>query len=130
MKKKLRFTYCGIFIILLVSEVVIALFVNDRFIRPYVGDILVIGVICAFFRMFVPDRIRTLPLLTSAFAAGVELLQYFDFVSLLGLAENPVLSVALGRTFDFKDIICYIVGGILFYSAENSIRNGDESNEI
>ena len=118
MKKKLRFTYCGIFIILLVSEVVIALFVNDRFIRPYVGDILVIGVICAFFRMFVPDRIRTLPLLTSAFAAGVELLQYFDFVSLLGLSDNRFSSILLGRTFDPKDIVCYVVGGVVFLAAE------------
>ena len=128
--KKTRLIYAGVFAALLAAVVFIALYVNDSFVRPYFGDVLVVGVICAFLRIFLPDKIRFLPIFTAAFAVGVEILQYFDFVSLLGLAENPVLSVALGRTFDFKDIICYVVGGILFYSAENSIRNGDEANEI
>ena len=93
MKKKLRFTYFLIFVILLAVEVFIALFVNDSFVRPYVGDVLVVGVICAFLRIFIPDKIRILPLLTSAFAAGVELLQYFDFVSLIGLSDNRFFSI-------------------------------------
>lgn len=118
MKKKLRFTYLLIFIFLLATETVIALFVSDSFVRPYVGDVLVIGVICAFFRIFIPDKIRILPLLTSAFAAGVELLQYFDFVSLLGLSDNRFFSILLGRTFDLKDIVCYVIGGVLFLTAE------------
>lgn len=118
MKKKLRLTYFLIFIILLAAEIVIALFVNDSFVRPYIGDVLVVGVICAFLRIFIPDKIRILPLLTSAFAAGVELLQYFDFVSLLGLSDNRFFSILLGRTFDLKDIVCYVIGGVLFLTAE------------
>ncbi len=128
MKKKLRLTYLLIFIILLAAEVVIALFVDDGFVRPYIGDVLVVGVICAFLRIFIPDRIRFLPLLTSAFAAGVELLQYFDFVSLLGLSDNRFFSILLGRTFDPKDIVCYIIGGVLFLAAEIiARRKSDES---
>lgn len=127
--KKARLIYAGVFFALLAAVIFIALFVNDKFVRPYFGDVLIVGVICAFLRIFLPHKIRLLPIFTAVFAVGVEVLQYFDFVSLLGLADNPVLSVALGRTFDVKDIICYAVGGILFYSAEKSIRNGDEASE-
>lgn len=127
MKKKLRLTYLLIFIFLLATETVIALFVNDGFVRPYIGDVLVVGVICAFLRIFLPDRIRALPLLTSAFAAGVELLQYFDFVSLLGLSDSRFFSVLLGRTFDLKDIVCYLIGGILFLAAETIARRRSDA---
>ncbi len=127
--KKTRLIYAGVFLALLAAVVFIARFVNDSFVRPYFGDVLIVGVICAFLRIFLPDKIRFLPLFAAAFAVGIEILQYFDFVSLLGLADIPVLSIALGRTFDIKDIVCYIVGGILFYSAEKSIQNGDEASE-
>ncbi len=127
MKKKLRLTYLLIFIFLLAAETVIALFINDSFVRPYIGDVLVVGVICAFLRIFLPDRIRALPLLTSAFAAGVELLQYFDFVSLLGLSDSRFFSVLLGRTFDLKDIVCYLIGGILFLAAEIIARRRSDA---
>lgn len=36
-----RIMYAAAFLILLAAEVLIALFVRDRFIRPYGGDILV-----------------------------------------------------------------------------------------
>lgn len=127
--KKLRLIYAGVFLALLAVVVFIALFVNDSFVRPYFGDVLIVGVICAFLRIFLPNKIRLLPIFTAAFAVAVEILQYFDFVSMLGLADIPVLSVALGRTFDVKDIICYVVGGILFYSAEKSIKSEDETLE-
>jgi len=128
MKKKLRITYLIIFLLILAAEIIIGLFVNDRFVRPYIGDVLVVMLICAFLRVFIPDKIKLLPLFTAAFATLVEVLQYFDFVSLLGLADNRFFSVVLGRTFDFKDIICYTVGGLLFFAAERlrSVKNADE----
>ncbi len=129
MKKKLRISYLIIFVLLLVTEVCIALFVHDNFVRPYIGDVLVVGVICAFLRVFIPDKIKALPLIASVFAASVEILQYFDFVKLLGLSENRFFSILLGRTFDIKDIICYIAGGLIFFAAEVLIlkrRKADE----
>lgn len=125
--KKSRITYLIIFLLLLLTEVLIALFVHDSFIRPYLGDVLVVAVICAFLRVFIPDKVKLLPVFTSAFAVFVEILQYFDFVSLLGLGENRFFSILLGRTFDIKDIICYIVGGAIFFAAEQILRrNSDE----
>ena len=38
--------------ILLTIEVLIALFVHDAFVRPYIGDVLVVVVIYTFVRIF------------------------------------------------------------------------------
>ncbi len=43
--KKIRLKYLAVFIILLAAEIVIALYVHDSFVRPYMGDMLVVAVI-------------------------------------------------------------------------------------
>ena len=96
--KNKRILYLLIFCGLLAIEVVIALFVNDSFVRPYVGDVLVTLLLCCLCRVIVPSKIRLLPIYVFVFAACVEIGQYFNLVALLGLADNRILSVALGRT--------------------------------
>ncbi len=105
-----RVKYLLLFIVFLLIEVFIALFVNDRFIRPYLGDVLVVVVIYYFVRIFVPDRIAILPLLIFIFAAAVEILQYFNLVERLGFTDNIFMRVLIGSVFDVKDILCYGVG--------------------
>ena len=109
MKNK-RLIYLLIFCGLLVTEIVIALFVNDAFVRPYVGDMLVTLLLCCLCRVIIPDKVRLLPVYVFIFAAGVEIGQYFDLVALLGLEDNRILSIALGRTFSWLDLGCYAVG--------------------
>ena len=121
-RNKSRLAYFIIFILLFTVEILIALFVHDKFVRPFVGDVLVVMLMCAFARIFIPDKIRLLPVFATLFAVVIEALQYFDFVKLLGLENNPVISTALGRTFDIKDIICYFIGGALFFIAETVSR--------
>ena len=100
-------------IALLIIEVLIALYVHDNFVRPYVGDVLVVLVIYTFIRIWIPEGIRLLPLYVFLFAAGVEVLQYFKLVELLGLEDNTFMRILLGSVFDVKDIICYGVGCII-----------------
>ena len=127
-KNKSRFIYTIIFLILFAIEVLIAVFVHDSFVRPFIGDVLVVMLVCAFLRILIPDKIRLMPVFATAFAVTIEILQYFDFVKLLGLENNVILSTALGRTFDIKDICCYIIGGVIFFVAEIiSRRKSDES---
>ena len=116
--KKLRLTYALSFLVLLFIEVLIALFIRDDFIRPYVGDVLVTVLICCFLRIFFPRGVRALPAYVFIFAATVEILQYFDIVKLLGLESNRFISIIIGRTFSFADIICYAVGCVLFFCAD------------
>lgn len=107
-----RFSYFLIFCSLMAVEVCIALFVHDSFIRPYVGDILVTLLLCCMARVVIPDQVRLLPLYVFLFAACVEIGQYFDVVALLGLEDNRLISIALGRTFSWLDLVCYAVGGV------------------
>ena len=99
--------------ILLLVEVLIALYVHDAFVRPYVGDMLVVVVIYTFIRIFVPARCKLLPLYIFIFAAMVEVLQMFHIVDIFGWQDNRFLSTLVGSVFDWKDIMCYAVGCIL-----------------
>jgi len=108
--KNRRIVYASFFCGLLAVEICIALFVNDSFVRPYVGDMLVTLLLCCLCRVIIPNKVRLLPLYVFAFAACVEFSQYFDLVSLLGLADNRFLSILMGRTFSWLDLLCYAVG--------------------
>ena len=108
--KNNRLTYLLIFCGLLATEIAIALFVNDAFVRPYVGDMLVTLLLCCLCRVIVPNNVRLLPVYVFIFAAAVEIGQYFDLVALLDLENNRILSIALGRTFSWLDIGCYAGG--------------------
>ena len=108
-----RILYAITTIILLVIEVLIALFVHDSIIRPYIGDVLVVVVIYTFVRIFVPERVVLLPLYIFVFAVGVELLQLVNVLDLLGLRNNEFFRVLLGSVFDTKDVICYAVGCLI-----------------
>lgn len=123
---KSRITYILLFILLFAIEVLIALFVHDSFVRPFIGDVLVVMLVCAFLRIFVPEKVKLMPVFATLFAVIIEALQYFDFVKLLGLENNPVISTALGRTFDIRDIICYIIGGAIFFAAEIFLRRKND----
>ena len=108
-----KITYALTTIIIILIEVLIALFIRDNFIRPYVGDMLVVVLIYTFLKIFFTEKPRTLPLYVFLFTAIVELMQGVNIVELLGLQDNHFISILIGTTFDIKDIICYAVGCLL-----------------
>jgi len=112
---KRRTEYAVATLVLLAIEVLIALFVHDAFVRPYVGDALVVIVLYTFVRIFVPEKCRLLPLWIFLFAVVVEVLQYFEIVRVLGLSGNRFMRVLIGGTFDWRDIVCYAVGCVLLW---------------
>lgn len=113
-----RLLYITIFLGLVAVEVLIALFVHDGFVRPYLGDVIVIAVIYCFARMIIPNGIKLLPLYIFVFATSIEIGQYFDYITFLGLDDSRFFRILLGTSFSFMDIICYAVGGILCFAAE------------
>ena len=104
-----RLLNLALFLILLGIEVLIALFIRDRFIRPYVGDVLVVAVVYFFLRVFIPEKYPWLPAVVFFFAAAVEFSQYLGLADRLGVV-NPVLRTVLGSVYDTMDIVCYGVG--------------------
>ncbi len=118
---KLRLIYGALSLFLLGIEIIIALFVRDAVIRPYGGDVLVTLLLCCMARCVFPQKIRWLPLWVFLFSVLVEVGQYFDFATLLGLSQNPVLRIALGSSFSVADIICYALGCLVFCLLEKGI---------
>ena len=55
---KKRFFNFILFMIFLVIEVLIALYVHDDFVRPYLGDVLVVVVLYFFVRIWIPEKYR------------------------------------------------------------------------
>ena len=115
---KKRLPYILAFIFLLLVEIYIGLFVRDRFIRPYFGDVLVTALLCCLFRAVYPKGVRLLPLWVFAFSVVVELTQYFDLVKILGWENNTFLSVVMGRSYSWKDILCDTAGCAAFWAVE------------
>ena len=77
----LRKRYALAFLLLLGVEVVIALFVHDRFVRPYLGDVLVVWVVYAFLRTLFPTGLPWLPAGVAIFAALVEVGQAWSVLN-------------------------------------------------
>ena len=122
-KNILSAVYGAAFCLILLLEVLIALFVEDNFIRPYGGDILVTVLICCFARIFFPTGVRLLAVWVFLFAAAVEVGQYFDFVAVLGLGESRLFRILLGSTFSWADLLCYGSGCLLFLLISKNFRS-------
>lgn len=115
---KKRLPYILAFVALLLVEIYIGLFVRDRFIRPYFGDVLVTVLLCCLVRAVYPKGLRLLPVYVLSFATLVEIAQYFDVVALMGLEHNAFISTIVGRSYSWKDILCYAVGCAAFWVVE------------
>lgn len=105
-----RKNYFILTVILFLVEVFIALFVKDRFIRPYAGDFLVVILIYCFIRSFFNVSIIKTAIGVLLFAFTIEGLQYINFVKMLGWQNSKLAYVVLGNSFSWMDMITYVLG--------------------
>jgi hypothetical protein len=110
---KINKKYLFAFLCLLIVEVIIALFVHDNIIRPYIGDFLVVILLYTLIRAFIGKPIKNLPVYIFLFAFAVEMAQYFRIIEILNLSDNKFAATILGTSFDIKDLLCYLVGAIV-----------------
>lgn len=115
--------YLLLTIALFAVEVCIALFIKDSVVRPFVGDVLVVVLIYCFLRIFLNSDYRKIAFGVFLFACCIEVLQFFDYVALLHLENNRVISIILGRTFEWKDFMAYFTGFLLIISTEKALDN-------
>ena len=118
-----RLIYFGAFVIVLLIEVCIALWVNDSFVRPYLGDVLAVMAVYFLVRVFMPTGVKWLLLYVFLFAVCVEISQYFHLVHILGLENNRVVSILLGGVFDVTDILSYGIGCLIVWGVPLLLRH-------
>jgi hypothetical protein len=107
----------------LAAEVLIALWVRDAFVRPYVGDTLaVVLMYCAVLSVLELPRAKV-ALGALGCALVVELAQAFQLVERLGLADVAIARVVLGTYCDVRDVIAYTAALPLLALAERRVRN-------
>lgn len=111
--RRQRIVYAAVAVLLIAVEVLIALYVHDRFVRPYLGDVIVVIILYCLVRLVFPVGKKHLSVFIFLFAAGVELLQAVNPLKLLGLGNNHFLRILLGSVCDPADIACYAVGCLL-----------------
>lgn len=104
--RKYFFASCALFLVL----VYIALFVNDQFIRPFLGDVLVVGWMYLFLKSFIKLQRYKLAHAVLFFSYSVEVAQFFDLVTILGLQHIKAARIIIGSTFDWLDLLAYTIG--------------------
>lgn len=129
MNKKIRKIYAVLFILLMLTEIYIAAFVTNFFVRAYLGDVFITLLICFFVQAIFKKRIKLLWVYVFIFSVVVEVCQYFDLVKLLGLENFKLVSVWFGRSFSFYDIICYGAGCIVFVAVDFALCRAIKSKE-
>lgn len=107
---RFRKTYFLLAVLLFITEVLIALFLNDRFIRPYAGDFLVVILLYCFLRSVLNVRRLTLAVAVLLFACAVETAQYFHLVYRLGMENNRIVRTVLGSSAEWSDVLAYALG--------------------
>ena len=107
-----RLAFLATAVLILAAEIYIAICVKGGFVRHYAGDVLAVVLLYALARAAFSVPPLNLPLKIFAFAAALELAQYFGAVQILGI-ENKILKIMIGGTFDFADLLCYAAGCVL-----------------
>lgn len=101
--------YFWIFLLLLVTEIAIAIFHFHKFIRGFVGDILVIPLLYSFLKCILKINSKKLLYGVLSFAIFIEFLQLFPIMNHLKL-QHSIVAVILGTHFDLLDLVAYILG--------------------
>lgn len=106
----LRPAHLFIALAVLAIEIIIATCVHDTFIRPTVGDFLVVILIHFTLRAFLRIGIATAAWATLLFSFAVEGTQALGLIHRLGLTDNTAAKLILGNTFQWSDLVAYILG--------------------
>ncbi|PQJ42594.1 hypothetical protein BTO00_11040 [Vibrio campbellii] len=101
-----------------IALVVIALYVRDSFIRPTVGDVLVVVWLYYFLASLFSMPVNWLVSLVVLIAFAVELGQLLQVAAWLAIEPSSPLAIILGATFDWKDLLAYCIGGLLCWWME------------
>lgn len=115
--------YLILTVIIFTVEILIAVYVHDGIVRPYVGDILVVILIYCFFRSFFEIGVIKLALSVLAFAFAIEALQYYDILKIFNLQHSKFWRIVIGTSFAWMDILMYVIGIVIVLLIESYNNN-------
>ncbi|WP_231459059.1 MULTISPECIES: DUF2809 domain-containing protein [unclassified Pedobacter] len=113
MKLTFSLKFLFIFLAIFIVEVLIAKYLDDAFIRPFGGDVLVVVLMYAFFRIFLKTNYKNLALGVLIFSFVIEFLQATHYVNWLGLQDSNFWTIVLGTHFSVYDLLAYFIGYII-----------------
>jgi hypothetical protein len=127
--------YFRLAILIFAIEVLIALFVRDNFVRPYLGDVLVVILIYCFIRSFL--RLPVFPVVIGVlvFSFSMEFLQALHIVETLGLEKSIITRTVIGTLFEWIDLAAYVAGIVIIivvekYLLKKSLRVYSDSERV
>ncbi len=123
MKLSFRPGYALAALALFLVEVAIALWVKDRFIRPYGGDVLATILVYLTLRAVTDLRVMPASLAALAISFMVECAQALDLVARLGLAHNVPARTIFGTAFAVEDLLAYTAGALIVLVGETMRSN-------
>jgi hypothetical protein len=120
--------YFGFAILTFIIEVLIALYIHDPFVRPYLGDVLVVILMYCFLKSFLKLPVLTVAVAVLIFSFTIEFLQYLNIVATLGLEKSKIARTVIGTSFSWIDFLTYIIGitivlGVEKYWLKKEIKN-------
>lgn len=115
--------YFAVTLLLFLIEILIALFVHDKFVRPYVGDFLVVILIYCFLKSFLNLSVWIAAFIVLLFSFSIEIMQYFNAIEKLGLQNSAIAKAILGNSFSWIDLLAYGIGILTVISIEKYTKN-------
>jgi hypothetical protein len=110
--------YFGSAVLIFTIETLIAIYVHDNFVRPYLGDVLVVILIYCFLKSFFKLPVLITALVVLAFSFVIEFLQFLNIVEKLGLEKSTIARTVIGTSFTWIDLLTYIAGIAIVLIAE------------
>ena len=123
--KNIKKTYLISSVLLLIVEILIALYAKDDFIRPILGDYLASILLCCCFATFLKISINKIAFITLLISYFIEGLQYINILDLLNLKQFTLLEIIFGTSSSWTDMLAYTLGilTILLIHNFNSIKS-------
>ncbi|PNW22136.1 ribosomal maturation YjgA family protein [Salegentibacter mishustinae] len=98
------------FFSLLIIEILIASFIKDDFIKPYLGDFLVVIMLYCFLMGISRFAIYKSLFIVLVFSFTIEFLQLIDIANLLQYQPPKPIMIILGNSFSVGDLVAYLLG--------------------
>lgn len=110
-------------VLFFLTEVFIALYIQDSFIRPYFGDFLVVILLYCFLKSFIKVSVFVATSVVLLFSFAIETAQYFNINEKIGIQDVTIARVIIGNSFSWIDLVAYCLGIVTVLIIEKIIRS-------